>query len=300
MENVSPKVVNELFLQKIASPEGIAAFEEQASSYVRTKLREVSFARKVLPPQYVTKADLHPSVNHDGVVKIVDIEPDSHAMALNFRGDATYKYVEGDRYEIPFFTVSSENYQKTEEELLAYNMPITEVIEKNSVLDIHKQEDTTFLAAVEAGLLSGKKITGSYETTGEVGTVVKNDFKRLFDLLDGDELLAQTVLMDSTMYNRLMLYNATSVGDDLATQTTINGFTYGKLFGKNLVVSNKVSLLANKIYAFTAPEFFGEFDVLNDIKFWLKKEKNLVTFANYESIGIGIGNVKAMAKLTLS
>ena len=297
MENVSPKVVNELFLQKIASPAGIAAFEEQASSYVRTKLREVSFARKILPPQYVTKADLHPSVNHDGVVKIVDIEPDSQAMALNFRGDATYKYIEGDRYEIPFFTVSSENYQKTEEELLAYNMPITEVIEKNSVLDIHKQEDTTFLAAVEAGMPAANEETGSFDTDA---TVKKADFKKLFDLLDGNQLLASTVLMSNTMYNRLMLYPATSVGDDLATQVTINGFTYGKLFGKNLVVSNKTDLLGNIIYAFAAPEFLGEFDVLNDVKFWLKKEKNLVTFANYESIGIGIGNVKAMAKITLS
>lgn len=297
MENVSPKVVNELFLQKIASPEGIAAFENTASSFVRTKLREVSFARKILPPQYVTKADLHPSVNHDGVVKIVDIEPDSKAMALNFRGDATYKYVEGDRYEIPFFTVSSENYQKTEEELLAYNMPITEVIEKNSVLDIHKQEDTTFLAAVNGGMPSANAITGSFDTDG---TIKKIDIKRLYDLLDGQELLAQTVLMNSTMYNRLMLYNATTVGDEMATQVVINGFTYGKLFGKNLVVSNKVSLIGNVVYAFTAPEFLGEFDVLNDIKFWLKKEKNLVTFANYESIGIGIGNVKSMAKITLS
>lgn len=297
MENVSPKIVNELFLQKIASPAGIAAFEEQASSYVRTKLREVSFARKILPPQYVTKADLHPSVNHDGVVKIVDIEPDSHAMALNFRGDATYKYIEGDRYEIPFFTVSSENYQKTEEELLAYNMPITEVIEKNSVLDIHKQEDTTFLAAVEAGMPAANKKTGSFDTDG---TIKKSDFKVLFDVLDGQQLLSSTILMSNTMYNRLMLYPATNVGDELATQVTINGFTYGKLFGKNLVVSNKTDLLGNVIYAFTAPEFLGEFDVLNDVKFWLKKEKNLVTFANYESIGIGIGNVKAMAKLTLS
>ena len=295
--NVSPKVINELFLQKIASPDGIASFEEATSSYVRTKLREVSFARKVLPPQYVAKADLHPSVNHDGVVKIVDIEPDSKAMALNFRGDAQYKYIEGDRYEIPFFGISSDNFQKTEEELLAYSAPITEIIEKNTVFDIHEQEDKTFIAAVEAGLLTAKKITGNFDTDG---TVKKNDFKKLFDLLDGDKLATATVLMSNVMYNRLMLYSATNVGSDLATEVTINGYTYGKLFGKNLVVSNKTDLLSNNIYAFTAPEFLGEFDILNDIKFWLKKEKNLITFANYETIGMGFGNIKSMAKITLS
>ena len=298
MENTSPKVINELFLEKLASPDGIAAFEQQASNFVRKKLREVSFARKILPPQYVTKADLHPSVNHDGVVKIVDIEPDSKAMALNFRGDANYTYIEGDRYEIPFFTISSDNFQKTEEELLAYNMPITEVIEKNTVLDIHKQEDETFIAAVKAGLVTAKDITGSYDTDG---TVKRSDFKALWDTLDGDKLLASVVLMNNKMYNRLMLYPATNVGNDLATETVINGFTYGKVFGKNLVVTNKTDVVGdNEIYAFTSPEFFGEFDILNDVKFWLKKEKNLITFANYESLGIGIGNVKAMARLTLS
>jgi hypothetical protein len=301
MEQASPKIINELFLQKIASEAGIAEFEAEATGFVRKRLRETSFARKVLPPQYVVKTDLHPSINHDGVVKIVDIEPDSHAMALNFRGEATYKYVEGERYEIPFFDISSENYQKTENELLAYNMPITDVIERNSVLDIHKQEDTIFLEAVNAAIAShnggAKAITGSYDADG---TVKRGDFKRLFDLLDADELLTATILMDSKMYNRLMLYPQTIVGDSYASEVTINGYTYGQFMGKRLVVSNKVSLLDNKIYAFTSPEFLGEFDILEDIKFWLKKERNLITFANYETVGLGIGNTAAMAKITLS
>jgi hypothetical protein len=299
MENVSPRVVNELFLQKLATAEGVQAFSEVATNYVRTKLREISFVRQILPPQYVTQADVHPSTKHDGVVKIVDIEPDTKAMAVNFRGDSEYHYIEGERYEIPFYMISSDNFQKTEQELLAYTMPINQVIEKNTLFDIHDKEDSNFIQAVDAAIASsGKSETGTFDSDG---SIKKSDFKKLFDLIDGDKLACTTILMSSTMANRLILYPATTVGDGVASSTFLQGHGgFQEVFGKRLIVSNKVDLLGNTIYAFTSPEFLGEFDVLEDVKFWIKKEKNLITFANYETVGLGIGNVNAVAKLTLS
>ena len=128
-DQISASTVNELFVQKLNSPDGLEKVAQEGSAFIRQKLREVSFARKIINPQYVTKADLQRSVNHDGLVKIVDIEPDSKAMVVNLRGNPDFKYIMGERFEIPFFMVSSEEFQKTEEELLAYEMPLTEVIE---------------------------------------------------------------------------------------------------------------------------------------------------------------------------
>src|SRR5439155_22019887 len=100
--------------------------------------RERSFSAKILPPEYVTKADCQRSVFHDNLVKIVDIEPQSKASAVNLRGKAYERYVEGDRYEIPFWKVESDKFTKQEAELLAYDYPVTKVIEENSVKDIEK------------------------------------------------------------------------------------------------------------------------------------------------------------------
>lgn len=304
MENVSVRTINELFVQKLSSPDGMEKVAQEGSAFVRQKLREVSFARKIIQPQYVTRPELQRSVNHDGLVKIVDIEPDSKAMTVNFRGNPTTNYVMGERFEIPFFMVSSEEFQKTEEELLAYEMPLTEVIERNSVLDIQKIEDTAFLGQVNAAIAleeavtpNSKSITGSFASDG---TIVRNDLKKLFDLLDGDELRSELILMNSTMFNRLMLYPATTVGDAIGSEQHINGYTYSTLFGRKLVVSNKVSLLGDNIYAFTSQDFFGQFLILNDTKFWIDKKKNIVTWAAYESIGMGIGNTRSVAKLALS
>ena len=303
MADLSARQLNELFVQKLGSPEGIDKIAEEGSAFIRQKLREVSFARKIVQPMYVTRAELQRSVLYDGLVKIVDIEPDSKAMLVNFRGNPDSQYVVGDRFEIPFFMISSPDFQKTEEELLSYEMPLTEVIEKNSVLDIQKIEDTAFLGQVDQAIAvevaggNNTALTGSYDTDT---TIQRKDVKRLFDTLDGNFLRAEVLLMDSTMYNRLFLYPATTVGSAVGSEQIVNGYTYSTLFGRRLVVSNKVDLLANTIYCFTAQDFFGQFLVLNDTKFWIEKKKNIITFAAYESIGMGIGNTKSCAKITLS
>ena len=314
-DSISASTVNELFVQKLNTPEGIEKVSQEGSAFIRSKLREVSFARKIINPQYVTKADLQRSINHDGLVKIVDIEPDSKAMIVNLRGNPDFRYVMGERFEIPFFMVSSEEFQKTEEELLAYEMPLTEIIERNSVLDIQRMEDENFLATVDAAITlasgtgnPGTTVTGSYAdaTASEAGSIPKSGVKDLFDSLDGNQLRCDTLLMDSTMFNRLFLYDATTVGDAVGSEVHVNGYSYATLFGRKLVVSNKkvkqdgTDLLNNKIYAFTAPDFLGQFLVLNDTKFFIEKRKNIITWAAYETIGMGIGNTNSCAALTLS
>ncbi len=308
MQDENLSAVNQLFLNKLNTPEGAAKIMAEGSIFIRTKLREQSFARQIVQPQYVTSKDLQRSVNHDGLVKIVDIEPDSKAMVVNFRGNPTTNYLVGERFEIPFFKVESETFQKTETELLAYEMPFTEIIERNSVLDIQKIEDTAFLshcdAAIDIETSNGHTtlISGTYDTsvTGSEGMIKRSDLKRLFDILDGNELKCEMLLMDTTMFNRLALYPATSAGDAVVSEVMVNGYTYATLMGKKVVVSNKVSLLKNKIYAFTAQEYFGQFLVLGDVKFWIEKKKDIITFSAYELIGMGIGNTKSVAKLVLS
>ena len=297
--NVSASTINELFLQKLNSEDGLQKVAQEGSAFIRQKLREVSFARKIMNPQYVTKADLQRSVNHDGLVKIVDIEPDSKAMAVNFRGESDWNYVTGDRFEIPFYMISSEDFQKTEEELLAYDMPLTEVIEKNSVLDIQKIEDSKFItAAAAASTAASNDVTGGDDS----GKISKTKLKTTFDKLDANSLRSETILMSSTTFNRLFLYDSTTVGDAVGSEMSVNGYTYSTLFGRKLVVTNKADLLggaSEKMYVFAGQDFLGQFNILNDVKFWIEKKKNIISWAAYESIGMGIGNQKAVASLAM-
>jgi hypothetical protein len=288
--------INELFLQKLNSKEGIDKVASAGSAFIRKKIREVSFARKVLNPEYVVAADCQRSVNHDGLVKIIDIEPDSSAMIVNFRGEPDTRYIAGERFEVPFFGVASEDFQKTEEELLAYEMPLTDVIEKNSVKDIQKKEDEAWMAKFNAAITG----SGNFEevTLDSDSSIKKSSFVTLFDMLDGNELKVGTLLMNKKTFNKLLLYPATSVGDQIGSQVTINGYTYATLFGHNLIVTNKTDLVGDEIFAFAPQEYFGKFFILNDLKFWVEKKRNIITWGATELIGGGIGNIKAAAKIT--
>ena len=54
------------------------------------------------------------------------------------------------------------------------------------------------------------------------------------------------------------------------------------------------------MYAFASQEFMGKFYVLNDVKFWIEKKRNLIKWSAYETLGMAIINNKSVAKLVWS
>jgi len=154
MSSVPSDVLNELFVSKLDTEAGKEKIAALGGDFIKDRLREESFARKVLPPKTVSRSDLQVSVNHDTLVKVVEVEPQSRAMSMSFRGQPTVRYYTGPRFEVPFHTVGSERFEQTEQELMAYVMPITEIIKRNIVNDIQEIEDRVFLTHMEAACQS--------------------------------------------------------------------------------------------------------------------------------------------------
>jgi hypothetical protein len=159
--NVPNEVLNEMFSSELDTAEGKQKIAALGGEYIRDRLREDSFTRQILPPRQVKRSELQVSVTHDTLVKIVFIEPESRAMTMTFRGQPSTKYYRAARFEVPFHTVGSERYEKTEQELLAYGMPITDIIRRNVVKDIQEVEDFTFLDHVESACQSLQKEANS-------------------------------------------------------------------------------------------------------------------------------------------
>lgn len=296
MNEVDAATINSLFTQAVNDPNELPKLAEAAGAFIRQKLREVSFARKILPPVSVTKADCQRSEDHDGLVKIVDIEPDSRAMAINWRSEPDGKYVEGDRYTIPFSSISSERFQKTEQELLAYEMPITKVIEENSVKDIQKVEDERFLQYVISALGVSGLDTGVTDTT-----VTRTAISQLAKLLPTKELRLGTILMHEWDFADILAWEAVDVGDRVASEITVDGYKYQTVMGYKLVTSIKDGVVAQKdIFGFAEPQFLGNFFILNQTKFWIDKRANLIEWQSWEDVGLGIGNVNGCARIQLT
>lgn len=326
----SAQHLNELFSQKIASGESREKFAEAAGDFIRDRLREVSFARQILPPQQVTRADCQVSVNHDTLVKIIEVEPRSRGMSMTFRGQPTTRYLRAGRAETAFHTVSTEKYQKYEQELLAYTMPITKVVEDNSVKDLQEVEDRLFLLNIELAVqalqteANSDTSTELSYTTVAAGTVAefsvckgelartsgadsavvwplqRPDIVRLKKLIDGNRLRGERLLMTEVDWDDILQWTVSDFGDKLQSETTVDGYKYNTLLGIPYIRTIKTDVLRpGNLYIFTDPKFFGRFYVLNQVKFYIDKIANLLTFQAWEDIAMAIVNVAAVRKLEL-
>lgn len=323
----SSRIVNDLFSQKLDTQEGKDKIAEYGGTYIRDRLREVSFHRKIVPPQQITRADCQRSVNHDTLVKIVDVEPQSKAMSLTFRGQPTARFIRAPRAEVAFYTISSEKFEKTEQELLAYEMPITKIIEDNSVKDIQEIEDREFTVSIEAAVqalqLEANGTTGATRLdTTTIGTCVefsirkgalareattntavalpvqKTDFVNLYKMLDGNRLRAEMVLLSEPDWDDLLQWTVEDQGNKVQSETLIEGFKYNMLMGRSFVRTIKTDILRpGNIYCFTKPDFFGRFYILNNTKFYIDKIANLITWQAWEDIGAAIINIASVRKL---
>jgi hypothetical protein len=328
--SVPARVLNELFTQKLGSSEGKEKMAEYGGSYIRDRLREVSYARKVIPPEQVTRADCQRSVNHDTLVKIVDVEPQSRALTITFRGQPTARFIRGSKAEVGFYTVSSEVFQKTEQELLAYEMPITKIIEENSVKDIQEVEDREFTSHIEASVqalqlqanggfatpLNASQIAGpgvvefsirkgelartATANDATVRPIQRPDIINLFKLLDGNRLRSERLLMTEVDWDDILQWTLDDFGDRLQSETAVDGYKYNTLFGRSYIRTVKTDILRpGNVYTFTKPEFFGKFYVLNNTKFYIDKIANVITFQAWEDIGMAIINIASVRKLEL-
>jgi len=295
-EGLESSTFNNLFIERLDTVDGMKKTSAAAQAFVRAVMREVAFSRRILPPESVTRADCTRATTHDTLIKIVDIEPDSKAFALNFRGEAEDKYVQGKRYALPFFKIESQKFQKTEGELLAYDYPITKVIEENSIKDLQAVEDEKFIEYSESATnIIGKKIV-SLDTA-----VNRKNLTSLFKMIDGDRLSVGVCLMNNVDYDDWLVQDATEIGSPLASEITVSGYKYDSILKRKLVVTNKSDIVApGDVWAYTEPAYLGNFFILNDTKFWIKKEADMVIWKTWEYIAEGFGNLRSIAKIELN
>ena len=330
MSAVPARILNDLFNQKLDTSEGKEKVSQYAGTYVRDRLREVSYARKIVPPQMVTRQDCQRSVNHDTLVKIIDVEPKSRAMAITFRGQPTARFIRAPRAEVAFFTISSEKFEKTEQELLAYEMPITKVIEDNSVKDIQEVEDREWTIHVEAAVqalqaeANGGAVTTLNATavqgggvvefsvrkgelaraaTSDDGTVLpvqRPDFVNLYKMLDGKRLRAEMVLITEVDWDDILQWTVEDFGDKVQSETTVDGYKYNLILGRAYTRTIKTDILRpGNIYVFTKPDFFGKFFILNNTTFYIDKIANLITWQSWEDIAMAVINIASVRKMEL-
>ncbi len=328
MSNVPARAINDLFSQRLETNEGREKIAEMGGVYIRDRLREVCFVDKIIPPEGVTRADLQVSVNHDTMIKIVEVEPKSRAMTLSFRGQPTARFIRAPSVECPFYTISSEKFEKTEQELMRYTMPITKVIEDNCVKDMQEIKDREFLRYTEAAVQALQKEanggsatalhTSTYAATTKksiikgigalsasaddftVHPILRPDLVNLYKLMDGERLRTERFIMTEPDYDDVLAWTLQDMGDKMQSETMVDGYKYNTLLGRKLIRTIKTDILRiGNVYAFAAPEFLGKNFILNNTKFYIDKIANLITWQAWMDIGMIVVNIASVRKLEL-
>ena len=333
----SADMVNSGFIERLET-EGPTKTAAASLNYIKDRLRESSFADMIVPNERVVRGDLQRSTEHDTLVKIVDIEPGSRAMAVNFRGQPTAEYVNGKRYAISFFTISSLKFEIVEQELMAYEMPITRIIEENSLKDMVEVKDREFLNHVEScvnamqaegnsgsaafsvagGQLTVSKIKGVLATQSggsatdfDVYAIQRADIVNIKKLLKRQIVVGSETIRAGRLRPALMLMTESDAddfdqwthedyGDRLQSETALDGYTYNKVLGLRIIRTIKNDILREgNVYVFTAPEFFGRNYTLNDVNFYIDKVANRIFWQAWMDVGMGFGNIAAVVKLEL-
>jgi len=325
------QLMNDSFSVQVETPEGRAKFAASGGDWVRDRLREDSFLEQIVPMVPVVKADCQQALDHDTLVKIIEVEPKSRALTLDFRSGPTVNFIRGKRVAAAFFTISSEMIQKTEQELAAYNMPVTKIIEENSVKDMGEIQDREFLINCEAAVQGlQKEANGGTITTlnatalqggsppvefsvvkGELarvasvdnGTVLpiqRPDFVRLMNLIDGNRLQSNMVLITTVDANNTLTWTLADNGDRLQSETAVDGYKYNTFLGKRFIKTIKTDILRpGNVYAFTDSSFFAKAYLFNNTKFYVDKQANWITFQAWRDVAMSIVNVAAVRKLEL-
>lgn len=323
-------LINDLFASRLDTPEGKTKIAQLTGKMIRDRLREVSYARNVIPPEPVTKADVRPSVNYDTVTKLVTLEPESRAMPLTFRGQPDARIIRAPRIEVPFYTISSEKFEKFTQELYAYDVSITKWIEDNALKDIQEIEDREWTIHVEAAVqavqqeANGGTVTTLNKTSVAAGTVVeaavrkgslarvastddgvvhpmqKPDLTNTAKLLANNRLRPRKFLFTEGEFLDLHQWTVEDLGDKIQSETHVDGYKYQTIVGFSFVRTVKTDILRpGNVYVFTDPDYLGCFFILNNVQFYIDKVANLITFQAWEDIANVIANIAAVRKLEL-
>jgi len=77
--------INALFEEALGDPSEIVKLAHSGGSFIRKRLRELSFLRKIIPPALVTKEDARRLIQRDGLLKVVDAGPE--VKTITWRGE---------------------------------------------------------------------------------------------------------------------------------------------------------------------------------------------------------------------
>jgi len=273
---------NEALIAKLTTPGMDKEAATTLTSYLRDYVREDSFvANKIMTEQKITADDLDLDTNLDKLRKIVEIEPDSQAFWISFRGIPPSTYINNNAIEVPFALISTDETVKNIFELKTRRNDVRKIIEEQHVKEILKQQDGKFIELVDAAVVANGYVQ-NYP-----GGFTLNNFVEAKKPLLGRKQQIGSILINTSTAQDILKWKSDDIGFNVTEQHFSKGLQTAELNGIPLIITNKAEYVPdNTAYFFAQEDYLGKFFTLEDTTMWFEQDRLYIKFFAYKCLGM--------------
>lgn len=293
------ELLNNNFINKVQS--GLVKEAEGVSSiFIREKLREDGFLRRLFTLMPITQDDLDIDLNGNRPMKIIEKDFDTKATFVSFKGTGERNYFEGQRFPIYFDKIETDRTSINTVELSTYRAPIQDLFKEYNVKYMQEQEDKMFISQVDAMIKENTSAQSATLNYGSGKTLV-DAFIKGQQMLTSLRLPMGKALMHKNTFLETLKLKIDTIGNEPLVKRFESGLEGEDSFlGVPVVTTIKDDIVKEgDIYFFAPEQFFGKFYALVDATMTLESKADMLTWWAYEYIGMGIGNTKGAIKITM-
>jgi hypothetical protein len=298
------QLLNETLFEQLDTPGMEKTAIDAVNDFTRTKMREDGFYRRILPPLQISNDELDRQVDTDKPVKVVDKEPDSPAaISIPFATLPVNVYIRGPRYRVMFDRIVTPRFVKDVDELRTWVMDIRQVLSDNAIKDMLAEEDSKFIAAVNAVMIgpdtpvpyNGNVV--QWETIE--GGITRETLLDAFKIMPRgpSHLQVHTVLINNVTIYEIQKFGRDEMGGDFSQDIIRNGWAESNFMGARWIITIKRDLVPDdSIFMFADPKFMGKSYLLEDTTMYIRREAYMLEFFAYQTAGGSIGHAGGLAR----
>lgn len=299
-------VNNQTFMDMLDSPGMAKQAADDSSEYIRYKVREAGFTRKILPPEERTPS-FERQLYTDKPVVIYDKESDTDwAVTVGYAGLPSNFYIEPKRFAVTPTLIRSPNVMKDKWTLRTAKYDIKQVFADNTVKDIQAAEDRETLRTVNAALLGAGQVmaeSGSVQYQSFSGGFSRNNVVTAVNqiLIDTPfSIPTETCLLHQLTWAEQMKWDRLEAGGDYSERLLTQGWKEATLFDKSvkwLVTIKRGLVPKNTQYMFGPTKFLGKSVLFTPPTMYVKTENvGWYMFQVVEEIGTVFAHTGAFAR----
>lgn len=296
---------NDAILDALENPGTYKQAADDASDYIRLKLREQGFSRKILEPKEISPSEIDQALWTDKPIKIYQKETDIQMpVSVGYGATPIGFYIHPSKFAVSPTMIISPRVSKHKWELRTYKYDVRQVFADNICKDMEAVEDKALLTTVNVGLggvnvtMPGsgvaqyKQISGGFSRPSVVTACYQIVQQTPFNIP------VETNLINNITYSEHLKWRRDEAGGDFSEETLTKGWTQSRLFDQNWLVTIKRGLVPNNTqYLWGPTKFLGKSCLFTPPTMYVEmRHPQMYSFFVVEEIGTTLAHTGAFGR----